>query len=411
MDANQNTKSRTFHSPWFIALIALLVRFLALWMVQAWPIHPSSELWKSGLEIVNIASSLSSHHGFSSPFGVESGPTAWIPPVYPAIVAAIFSLAGIRTNLAAIAILSIQALCSAAICLPLHSIAKRSFGDRCALWTTWVWALFPYEVLVPILFVWETAPSALLMTLLGCRSLASRECSPRSSVITGLLWGFAALTNTALLAVMPVFLLVPHLGSPTRIRWRTIAVILLVSAVVVSPWIVRNRLALGKLVPVRSNFGEELWVGNHPGGTGRIQSNIGPSENLEERERYRTMGEIAYLSARQAEATNYIAQDPARFLRQITYRFFYFWFAVGESAPVFFLYRLVTVLALAGIVISLFKRTPEILTILGAVLLYPCVYYVTDVYPRYRYPIEPFLVMFGVFAVLQFLQFTKAKFA
>src|SRR5262249_20732831 len=153
---------------------------------------------------------------------------------------------------------------SAAICLPLHSIAKRTFGDRCAMWTAWAWALFPYEVLVPILFVWETAPSALLMTLLGCRSLASRECKPRTGVITGILWGFAALTNTALLAAMPAFLFAPHLGTSTRIRWRTTAVILLVSAIVVFPWIMRNRLALGKLVPVRSNFGEELWVGNHP---------------------------------------------------------------------------------------------------------------------------------------------------
>jgi len=116
--------------------------------------------------MVNIASSIATLRGFSSPFGIESGPTAWIPPVYPYFVAAVYMLLGLRSNLAAMAILSTQALFSALTCIPLYAIAKRAFDEDCAVFASWGWALFPYAILLPVLFVWETSLSAFLLTLL-----------------------------------------------------------------------------------------------------------------------------------------------------------------------------------------------------------------------------------------------------
>jgi 4-amino-4-deoxy-L-arabinose transferase-like glycosyltransferase len=391
---------RRMRSPWFIFFVALFVRLLALSMAQPWPLNPASPFWKSGLEIVNIAHSIASHRGFSSPFGIESGPTAWIPPVYPYVVAGIFMVLGPRSNLSAVAILSMQALFSALTCLPLYAIAKNAFDEDCAVFASWAWALFPYAFLIPELFVWETCFSGFLLTLLCSLCLTPPSTGWWNWLAVGVLWGIAALTNTALVSVMPVLLLAPYFTMPLHASIKPIAVIILISMLVVCPWILRNRLVLGRLVPVRSNFGEELWVGNHSGGMGRINFGFSPSDNVAERDRYNRMGEIAYVTERRGEAVNFIRANPAHFVSDAFYRFRYFWFAVGEPAPIFTCYRLLTVISLIGILLALrHKPGMPIVRLIAAISVYPLVYYLTNVYARYRYPIEPFMMVFAGFAI------------
>ena len=48
-------------------------------------------------EAGNIAFALASGKGFSNVFRGETGPTAWLAPVYPLILAAIFKLCGVFT--------------------------------------------------------------------------------------------------------------------------------------------------------------------------------------------------------------------------------------------------------------------------------------------------------------------------
>jgi 4-amino-4-deoxy-L-arabinose transferase-like glycosyltransferase len=391
---------RRIRTPWFVCLVAFLVRVLALSLVQPWPLTPGPKFWNTGFEVVNIASSIATHRGFSSPFGIQSGPTAWIPPVYPYFLAAVYMLLGLRSNLAAMAILSTQALFSALTCIPLYAIAKRAFDEDCAIFAAWGWALFPYAVLLPELFVWETALSAFLLTLLCNLCLDLPRKSSRNCITVGALWGVAALTNTTLVSLMPVFLLAPHVRRPRQIRGMPIATVVLASIVVVSPWILRNLHAFGAFVPVRDNFGEELWQGNHEGGTGRINFGFGPGDNDAEREVYRRVGEISYVRQRRIEAINFICASPTRFLRQAFYRFRYWWFAEGETGPFFTCYRLLTLISLIGIILAWRSVSRgAAFTILAAICVYPLVYYLTNVYARYRYPIEPLMMVLAGFAV------------
>src|SRR5664280_1449345 len=52
-----------------------------------------------GFESCRIAASIVSGHGFSSPYGIPTGPTAWLPPVYPYLVAAVFKVLGVYLSL------------------------------------------------------------------------------------------------------------------------------------------------------------------------------------------------------------------------------------------------------------------------------------------------------------------------
>ena len=409
--AGLQVRARHIHSPLFICSVAFCMRLLAFGMVQPWPMNEASPFWKSGAEVVNIAASIASHRGFSSPFGVPSGPTAWIPPVYPYIVSTLFMALGTRSNLAALSILTLQALFSALTCIPIYGMAKQAFGETSAAWASWGWALFPFAIVLPGLLVWETSLSGLLLAFLCYLSidLPGAGRSTRTALL-GVGWGIAALTNTALLSVMPVFLICPYLTRPVRLPGKRIAVILVISALVTCPWLLRNWRQLGAVVPVRSNFGEELWLGNHEGGAGRIEYGVGPAENESERQRYRALGEISYVAQRRTEAIDFISEHRIQFLRQTLYRIRYWWFAEGESARIFIPYRFLAIVSLFGMALALRTITKgSVLTIVAAIVVYPVVYYLTDVFARYRYPIDPLMMVLTGFVASQMLAFARRK--
>jgi 4-amino-4-deoxy-L-arabinose transferase-like glycosyltransferase len=401
---------RRLHPLFAIFSLAVLVRLISLAMVQPWPVTPDAPIWKSGPEIVNIATSIATHKGFSSPFAISTGPTAWIPPVYPYLVAAIFSIAGLRSNFAVFAILAMQAIFSALICFPIYGIGKRAFDEKTATWAAWAWALFPYAALIPVLFIWETTLSALWLTILCYLCLDLPASSLKRQMTIGALWGLAALTNTALLSLFPVFVLFPYLHGPSlRTSVRAIMTVGILFTLVVAPWFLRNWRSLRAVVPIRSNFGEELWQGNHDGGMGRIIFGLSPCQNEWERERYRRVGEIAYVAQRRKDSLAFISQNPGKFVEWVFYRFRYWWFAQGESGAVYLFYRLLTVLSVPGLVLAWRAGKIGARLLVVAIIVYPLVYYVTDIYPRYRHPVEPFMALLGTFTVVQLVEFIKAK--
>jgi 4-amino-4-deoxy-L-arabinose transferase-like glycosyltransferase len=394
-----------------ITLLAFVVRVISAAVIRPWPVAHDPEFWKLGFEIVNIASSISLHQGFSSPFGISSGPTAWIAPIYPYLLAAIFKVAGFRTDLAAATILLIQSLFSALTCIPIYIIGKKAFDEWTGRYAAWGWAFFPYAVLIPVLSIWETTLSGFLLALLCCLSLDLPQTNVRQQIGLGALWGIAGLTNPALLALAPFFVLRPYFRTGSVRGWaRTAALSGAVCLLILAPWIYRDWLVLGKLIPVRSNFGEEIWQGNHEGGRGRIAYGTGPADNQQVREHYRELGEIAYVAERQQQSTRFIARHPRQYVEWVLYRVRYWWFAEGEPAPVFWLYRVTTLGAVAGLVFASRRRAPRADLPIIALLVYPIVYYITDIYPRYRYPIEPFMVILGAFAASQIWREVKTRF-
>src|SRR5271154_1814808 len=75
-------------------------------------------------ETGNIAYALANGQGFSSPFRNNTGPTAWLPPVYPFLLSLIFRIFGSFNIPALNAAILLNILCSTATCIPIFYIAK-----------------------------------------------------------------------------------------------------------------------------------------------------------------------------------------------------------------------------------------------------------------------------------------------
>ena len=186
-----------------------------------------------------------------------------------------------------------------------------------------------------------------------------------------------------------------------------------VCALVLAPWTVRNYSVLGGLVPLRSNFGLELALGNHPGANGKTYDTSPadpdcflyrhhPFADRGERARLDRVGELSYMREQGQAARRWIADHPGRFAALTLERFRLFWFPPADmwTRPCLPVALLVAVFGLlgAGTFCELgwlaVSRHPSAGLLAAAVFGASAVYMVTHVDLRYRYP------LFGLSALL-----------
>jgi hypothetical protein len=97
-------------TTWRVLAVALVVRMMVLYDTATR--YPHDWLYNRGIEMGLLANSLVHGLGYSSPFGGTTGPTAFIAPGYPTLVAAIFLLFGSYTFASAIVIMALQVFVS-----------------------------------------------------------------------------------------------------------------------------------------------------------------------------------------------------------------------------------------------------------------------------------------------------------
>src|ERR1700722_14840416 len=149
-----------------MVLVALAVRLVVMVFLLPEQLAPARNHWKFGYEAGKIAESIVRGHGFGSPLFENTGPTAWMTPVYPYLVAGVFRVFGTYSKLSAVVLLSLNALMSALMCIFVVLIARISFGDRVAKWSGWGWAFCPYGIYFPVERIWETWLATLLLAAL-----------------------------------------------------------------------------------------------------------------------------------------------------------------------------------------------------------------------------------------------------
>ncbi|HYG99486.1 MAG TPA: glycosyltransferase family 39 protein [Terriglobales bacterium] len=408
--------------------VALVLRIFWILYLKTYQIStfPDDHFY-FGYETGRIARAIASGQGFSNPFHGETGPTAWLAPVYPYLAAAIFKLFGIYTAQSAFVLLAINGLLSALTCMPLFFAARRVFGTRVAWWSTWAWAILAPLSYWSVHWVWETSLSTFLFTCIFLVTLNLADAPRfRRWMLFGALWGVVALTNPSLLSLLPFFGIWACWRSHRHSRpWflQTSASAIIFFAVI-SPWIVRNYQVFERLVFIRDNFGVEVRLGNGPGAEGVWMEWLHPTQNARELQRYRSMGELAYSQTRGEEAMSFILNSPSDFARLCAKRFVYFWAGLPRNVNwksgaerwkniasiVEFRnsgYLTLSVLAFWGLFLAI-RRGDTFAFLFAAVLvIYPLVYYAVFPHPRYRHPIEPEMVMLAAYLVSQTSTFRR----
>jgi hypothetical protein len=349
-----------------------------------------------GYENVAIALSLRAGHGFSSPFFTYSGPTAFMTPIYPMFLAALMSVFG-TGSMGATIMVGLQEIFSLATVVLAMFIGRVHFSERAGNMAGLFCALWQPMLNAPVLS-WDACISAFL--LMAVFAAASSMVAVRMRFIpAGLVCALAGLLNPTLLPSLWAMCgwsawkakIVPWAG-------------ILTFFVAFSPWVVRNALVMHAFIPLRPNLGYELWQGNHPGADGGFNESMNPMMNASERQAFIQEGELKYFHDKGELAKAYISSHPLEFLRLDLKRIWQFWTlwqdrAAPSTIPIL-------LLAIAGLAMAAKRRDLIVLYALP-LILYPLPYYITHVYDRFEWVIEPLLLVLAGCAMSRFLEWLE----
>jgi Dolichyl-phosphate-mannose-protein mannosyltransferase len=364
-------------------------------------------------ETGHIAYSLTTGKGFASPFQRDSGPTAWLTPVYPLLVAGIFKVFGVYTRTSFFCAVFLNIIFSAVTCVPIFHAGKRIAGLGVGSGAAWLWAIFPNAILIPFEWIWDTSLAALLAAILLWATLELGDSERwRDWSFYGLLWGLTLMTNPALASVFPVLL--GWLAYRTRRQARfsltrpAIAAALVLLCCI--PWTVRNFVVFHRFIPFRSNLSYELYIGNNENydelRRGRPAVITQDMETL----RYLRMGETAFMDEEKRKALRFIESHPRMEMQLVAWRFVDFWMGVPDPWSTFlnadsWLVRVIllgdllsSVGALLGVLALFWRRNAYATPLAAFPLFFPILYYVTHTSLRYRHPIDPALLLLTAIA-------------
>jgi hypothetical protein len=412
-----------------IFAVALCLRLGYGWDYQQHRAHRALAVIPFLFEPGNIAASVATGKGLSSPLRVETGPTAWLTPVYPLLLAGIFRLFGLYTFQSFVAAAVLNILFSACTCVPIYYAGRRIGGTGVAAGAAWLWAVFPNAIKLPVESMWDAPLAALLAAIILWATLAlaanpvtgtefpRREPAKNASLgvaesrcpsptwpdwgAYGLLWGLALMTNPTLLALLPFLL--GWLAYRSR-RCGHVALAAGMAVLCCAPWTARNFAVFHRFIPFRSVVGLTLWLGNHDQSAGAWPGRLHPITNTVERARYIEIGEIAYMQEKQSEAVRFMMEHPGDELRACWFRFVVIWTGgsahpLAEFGGVLLFNVLVSIGALAGIVVLFRARNPYAFPLAVFPIVFPCAYYLTLASARYRHPMDPVLLLLTAVAV------------
>ena len=232
-----------------------------------------------------IARNILTGNGFRIHFLGSDGFTSQQAPVYPYLVAAFYLFGGIGTSRSLLAIQlfqcilgSLSVLITVRLCW--YLIADRQYHTEYVSsptaktigWITGIgFSLYPTQVYaVTHIQVVILATFLMLWFLLLCFKTCINS-GIGYSVSAGIVGGILVLTDPILVLIVVIGLGIILHSKPSKKVRLTVSCIVTV-LLIITPWLIRNRLVHNEWVFVKSTFGYAFWQGNnsHSWGTDKI---------------------------------------------------------------------------------------------------------------------------------------------
>jgi hypothetical protein len=408
---------------WLVLIGGIVLRLI--WLIQV--NGPLTGFYGMG-EATNMAFALAEGRGIADAYRSGYGPTAHLLPVSPALAALPIRVLGIGAS-SALVLLAWSLVQTGAAYLLLRTLFRRLGSDR--LVTRWGLALlslvtpFVSQEVLDFRF-WEGAGAVCLATgnlLLILRYSEEQAFGARRMLVVALLTAFT-------------FFYCPPVGLAVDACWAWFAVTrlpfaqwgrfaLLAAAAValfLAPWAYRNDRVLGEPVLIRSNFGLEFALANHPGAVSEKAPEFVFADRFIEIHPIAKLGkglgalreaggEVPYSRRLGEQAWHWATAHPGDFvrltLRHLREFFFpsawqmYFsgWEGMREARALTI--SLVNLLGMIGLAIGLYhrRRGYALLAIYIAVVALP--YAVLQPMPRYIYLVYGVLAFLAVEALLR----------
>lgn len=381
---------------WAILIFVLATSIRLLYgMRQGW----HRELLDS--ENFHIAESLSNDGVFGNPYApCRTGPTIHAAPAFPWWLS--FWRGVIPSDWWYPRALFLFGCLSTGLMLALLPWlgATLKLDSRAGPWAGLIGAVMPWFGFTEVAGNWEAGYSALLLVLAaGATRIAWEKRSGPFALGTGLLWGIALLFSPTLVLVLAGCSALEAFRQRT---FRTAVWMALGVMMVISPWLIRNYLVFHQFIFLRGNFGLEMRIAFNPDAKatflevqqqGRKAYDLHPNVNREICEQVRQMGEPLFHKYQKDLAAQYIRENPSQAARLISQRVFRFWFPDFQQPWRMWMVGAITLAAMVSLLLCLPVYPRAVGWIFSFWLLYPLVYYLATAEDRYRYPLQPMVLL------------------
>lgn len=382
----------------------------------------------------------SNSHAPGSGAGGSRGPTAYFPPAFPYLLAAVDLIDGHTSprDGAVGPVRVSQAVIGTGIVAIVGLVALEAFGELAAVIALALAAVYPVLIELSGTIVAENLMTLLVLAAVWAALRSYRSARPfRWTALAGVLTGLAILThmNSVVLLVPLAIAAWNSLRSgavPAGHRLGAAALLVAMTVLTVLPWTIRNAIELHRFVPVADETGVTL-VGTYNAG-----SAANPHIPYKWRIFDRIPGEPSALthptgltepalSARlQSQALHYIDKHPLAPLavlydnsrRLLELEGSFAWEDSSSSIGVpegtarigVFSFWALSLLAIAGLFTRVVRLGPWWLW-LAPVLLWLTAALVNGETPRFREPVDPFLILLASCALAQLARAVASRLA
>jgi 4-amino-4-deoxy-L-arabinose transferase-like glycosyltransferase len=405
-----------------LLVLALVVRIAEVQRTHYVPINDGGIYLRLGAEIADLGTYSSQDRGA----GGSRGPSAYFPPAYPYFIAAVDLADGHRSARGAgvHAVRISQAVLGTIAVALVGLVALELFGPAIALIALAIAAVYPVMIELSGVVVAENLLVVLELAAIWLILRARRASSRRYAWIVGagVLLGLAVLTHVNAVLLVPPLAVAAWTERP-RFSPRALAppgAMIAATVIVIVPWTIRNAIDLHDFIPVSDETGITL-VGTYNSVSAhdprvpykwRIYQAI-PADRALVRESP-SLTEPELDSRLRTQAFDYIADHPAaplaagwhNTLRLLELEGSFSWrasaAAIGLDAGTAHIgvisFWLLCLLALGGAFTRAARAAPRWLWVIP-VLLALSVVLVNVETPRFREPIDPFLVLLAACGV------------
>jgi 4-amino-4-deoxy-L-arabinose transferase-like glycosyltransferase len=404
---------------WALLAVALVLR-LAFAVAT-----PDYRLTGDARDYDGHARSIAAGEGYSRTLA-HGRPTAFRPPGFPYVLAAAYRVGGVqetpsqrRIHVARVA----QSLIGTIVVALIGLLAAQLWGRRVGLIALALAAIYLPLILVGGSVISEPLFDVFLLGALIAAVQHRRSAARyRFAVLAGALAGLAILTRANAIALLAP-LAVAAWDGRTRWTWRALgqpAALIVVAALVVAPWTVRNGVVLHAFVPVSTQLGsalagtynEEARTDRRDPGSWRSVQHVAAYRSLWARIRQTPEPELERRL--RAQALRYAADHPL-YVAEVGW-----WSTLrtldlaglhrsrataatigiepGWATAGVFCFWVFGALALAGCATRRARLAPAFVWAVPVLMLLSVVFLVVET-PRYRTPIDPFVILLAALAL------------
>ena len=399
------------HDLFIAAVVVALFTAISHWHSET----PGPSKWLNadrsshlGAEYDSIARSIHDGNGFASPFDEPTGPTAWMPPVLPYVLAAFYYVADGDRSLVVSLVLVVKSL---VLVLCGWQVLLVGRAQNCALLAL---ILFVLGLCLEFFYLFQFTHDTwliLLSLLLLSVSLRRLELAARySEVQWGAVGGLCVLCNPILGLVWGIGTVGAARGC-LHLRLRAVTIAISVCMIIVLPWCIRCRVVLQTWVPIKSNATYEAWQSLCKDDDGLLDLRTLETHpwvcDGKERRDYRDLGEVTFVAEKQPEFLASLRQSPSegvtRVIRRALVATQYYMPLFDEEAEYGVkIRRAIFFVPFASwcIVLCTYRRQPLYAKFLAwTYAAYLAPYVITSYYDRYGAPLIVVKLLLCLFAI------------